>query len=102
MKLEDVPTPEPGPGEVLVEVASVSVNRTLDCIVRAGKYPRPVTLPHVPGVDPVGTVVLRGDGVTNRKLGDRVAVSLHLHRPGEPLNMLGIDCWGGYAQYMKL
>jgi NADPH:quinone reductase-like Zn-dependent oxidoreductase len=102
MRLEEVPTPEPGPDEVLIEVAAVSVNRTLDCIVRSGKYPRPVKLPHVPGVDPVGTVVLLGKGVTSRKLGDRVAVSLHLGNPGQPLNLLGIDCWGGYAQYVKL
>ncbi len=102
MRLEEVPTPEPGPGEVLIEVAAVSVNRTLDCIVRSGKYPRPVKLPHIPGVDPVGTVVLLGKGVTNRKLGDRVAVSPHLGKPGGPLNLLGIDCSGGYAKYVKL
>jgi NADPH:quinone reductase len=102
MRLEEVPTPEPGPGEVLIEVAAVSVNRTLDCIVRSGNYPRPVKLPHIPGVDPVGTIVLLGEGVTTRKLGDRVAVSLHLGKPGAPLNLLGIDCWGGYAQYVKL
>lgn len=102
MRLEDLPTPEPGPGEVLIEVAAVSVNRTLDCIVRSGKYPRPVKLPHVLGVDPVGTIVLLGAGVTHRKLGDRVAVSLHLGKPGAPLNLLGIDCWGGYAKYVKL
>lgn len=102
MRLEEVPTPEPGPGEVLIEVAAVSVNRTLDCIVRSGKYPRPVKLPHILGVDPVGTVVVLGDGVTTRKLGDRVAISLHLGKPGAPLNLLGIDTWGGYAQYVKL
>ena len=102
MRLEDVPTPEPGPGEVLIEVAAVSVNRTLDCIVRSGKYSRPVKLPHVPGVDPTGTVVVVGPGVTDRKLGDRVAMTLHLSKPGEPLNLIGIDCWGGYAKYLKL
>lgn len=102
LRLEEVATPEPGPGEVLIEVAAVSVNRTLDCIVRSGKYPRPVQLPLVPGVDPVGTIVLLGDGVTDRKLGDRVAVSLHLGKPGEPLRLLGIDTWGGYAKYVKL
>ncbi len=102
MRLEEVATPEPGPGEVLIEVAAVSVNRTLDCIVRSGKYPRPVNLPLVLGVDPVGTIVLLGDGVTSRKLGDRVAISLHLGKPGEPLKLLGVDVWGGYAKYVKL
>ena len=49
MRLEDVPTPIPGPGEVLVRVHAVSVNRTLDLAVRAGVYPAAVTLPHVLG-----------------------------------------------------
>src|SRR4029078_1149332 len=42
LKLEEVPTPEPGPGEVLLKVHAVSVNRTLDTKVRAGKYARQI------------------------------------------------------------
>ena len=72
MRLEEVPTPDPGPGELLVQVAAVSVNRTLDIIVRSGNYARPVKLPHVLGVDPTGTVVAVGKDVHRRKLGDRV------------------------------
>src|ERR1700734_657367 len=104
MKLEDVPTPDPGPGEVLVQVAAVSVNRTLDIIVRAGKYARPVKLPHVLGVDPTGTVVALGPEVQHRKLGDRVCISSRrvVRKPGAPMTMLGIDSWGGYAQYVAL
>jgi 2-desacetyl-2-hydroxyethyl bacteriochlorophyllide A dehydrogenase len=104
MRIEDVPTPDPGPGEVLVQVAAVSVNRTLDIIVRNGKYARPVKLPHVLGVDPTGTVVALGDGVKNRKLGDRVCISSRrvVRKPGAPMHMLGIDSWGGYAQYVVL
>jgi NADPH:quinone reductase len=104
MRLEEVPTPDPGPGEVLVQVAAVSVNRTLDCIVRLGKYARPVKLPHVLGVDPTGTVVALGDGVKLRKLGDRVCISSRrvVRKPGAPMTMLGIDSWGGYAQYVVL
>jgi NADPH:quinone reductase-like Zn-dependent oxidoreductase len=104
MRLEEVPTPEPGPGEILVQVAAVSVNRTLDCIVREGKYARPVKLPHVLGVDPTGTVVALGDGVTKRKLGDRVCISSRRLPRGQggTMTMLGIDTWGGYADYVKL
>jgi NADPH:quinone reductase-like Zn-dependent oxidoreductase len=104
MKLEDVPTPQPGPGEVLVKVAAVSVNRTLDLIVREGKYPRAVKLPHVLGVDPTGTVAALGEGVTQRKIGDRVCISSRraVRKPGEAMTMLGIDNWGGYAQYVVL
>ena len=62
MKLEEVPTPEPGTGEVLIKVHAVSVNRTLDAVVRAGKYARRVTLPLTPGVDPSGVVTKVGPG----------------------------------------
>jgi NADPH:quinone reductase len=103
MRLEEVPTPEPGPGEVLIEIHAVSVNRTLDLIVRSGKYPHPVKLPHVLGVDPSGVVVKLGAGVTTRKLGERVATDLLLNRgqPG-PRIMLGLTVWGGYAQFVAM
>lgn len=104
MKLEEVPIPDPGPGELLVEVAAVSVNRTLDLIVRSGKYPRPVKLPHVLGVDPTGTVVAVGSGVKSRRLGDRICISSRrvVRAPGAAMTMLGVDSWGGYAQYVVL
>src|SRR3954451_665178 len=79
MKLEEVPTPEPGPGEVLIKVHAVLVNRTLDAVVRAGKYARRVTLPLTPGVDPSGVIVKVGPGVTERKVGDYVTIKLHFN-----------------------
>ncbi len=102
MKLEDVPTPEPGPGEVLVAVHAVSVNRTLDLVVRAGKYARSPALPHILGVDPVGVIAKVGPGVTERKVGDRVVTTIRMNKPTEPPRMLGIQMWGGYAEYVKL
>ncbi len=105
MKLEEVPTPEPGPGEVLIQVHAVSVNQTLDTKVRAGKYARPVTLPLVPGVDPSGVVVKLGEGVTHRKVGDRVTVALRLpggqHTGADAIRLLGVHAWGGYAEYVR-
>lgn len=71
---EDVSTPAPAPGEVLVKVHSVSVNRTLDLIVRQGNYPVKIQLPHVLGVDPAGMVVQVGEGVEEPKVGERVGV----------------------------
>jgi NADPH:quinone reductase len=104
MRLEEVPTPVPGPGEVLIAVHAVSVNRTLDLIVRSGKYPRPIKLPHVLGVDPSGIVAAVGEGVTTRKVGDRVTTYLRLDAgpPSGTPEMLGLTCWGGYAEYVKL
>lgn len=102
LKLEDVPTPEPGPGEVLVAVHAVSVNRTLDLVVRAGKYARLPALPHVLGVDPAGVIARVGPGVTDRKVGDRVVTTIRINKPNEPPRMLGVQMWGGYAEYVKL
>ncbi len=102
LRYEEVPTPEPGPGEVLIEVHAVSVNRTLDTVVRAGKYARRVTLPLIPGVDPSGVVTKLGPGVTERKVGDRVTVQLRIGPEAGPdsLRTPGAHAWGGYAQYV--
>src|SRR5215207_5276925 len=102
MKLEEVPMPEPGPGEVLIRVHAVSVNRTLDAVVRAGKYARRVTLPLTPGVDPSGIVTKLGPSVTGRKVGDRVTVQLRFGNESgaDSIRALGVHAWGGYAEYV--
>lgn len=104
MRLEEVATPEPGPGEVLVAVHAVSVNRTLDLVVRAGRYARKVALPHVLGVDPTGIVAAVGAGVGERKVGDRVATTIRVSEPTptEPPKLLGVHVWGGYAEYTRV
>lgn len=104
MRLEEVPTPAPEAGEVLVKVHAVSVNRTLDLVVRSGAYAVPVKLPHVLGVDPSGVVADVGPGVTTRKRGDRV-VTLQFVRPPAANSfpvILGLHVWGGYAEYVKV
>jgi NADPH:quinone reductase-like Zn-dependent oxidoreductase len=104
MRLEEVPTPVPEAGEVLIKVRAVSVNRTLDLVVRAGAYAVPIKLPHVLGVDPSGVVAAVGSGVTARKPGDRV-VTLQFVRPPAPNSfpvILGLHAWGGYAEYVKV
>jgi NADPH:quinone reductase-like Zn-dependent oxidoreductase len=103
MRLEEVPDPQPGPEEVIVAVHAVSVNRTLDLTVRAGRYAKPVTLPHVLGVDPSGVIAAVGARVTTRKVGDRVSIWSHVGEiDGQGPLMLGIHVWGGYAQYVKV
>jgi NADPH2:quinone reductase len=112
LQLEDVPTAKPAGGEVLVKVHSVSVNRTLDLIVRQGNYPVKVQLPHVLGVDPAGVISGLGEGVNNFNVGDRVAVLSFIAcrqcrtcLKGDEANCLssrhiGLHRWGGYAQYV--
>lgn len=111
LRLEEVPAPAPGPGEVLVQVHTVSVNRTLDLVVRAGKYPSDVGLPLVLGVDPAGVVAAAGEGVDQSQVGARVAVvsmipcgECRYCKEGEEANCLksrhiGLHRWGGYAEY---
>ena len=70
LKLEDVPEPQPAPGQVRIRVAAVGVN-PVDVYVRQGKYgPKP--FPYTPGSDVAGTVESVGDGVVTARVGDRV------------------------------
>src|SRR5579859_2854201 len=114
LRVEDVPAPEPGPGEVLIQVRAVSVNRTLDVLVRKDGNNRDVKLPLVLGVDPSGVVAAVGRDVHERRVGDRVAVvNLRCGKcqyclAGEEEDCragglhLGIQRWGGYAEYVSV
>jgi NADPH:quinone reductase-like Zn-dependent oxidoreductase len=70
LRLEDVPRPEPGEGQVLVRVRATSVN-PVDWKVREGRY-REVPLPFTPGGDFSGVVELLGPGATGFAEGDEV------------------------------
>jgi NADPH:quinone reductase-like Zn-dependent oxidoreductase len=58
----------------------------------------------VPGVDPSGVIVKVGEGVTDRKVGDRVIALIRISdpTPTEAPKLLGVSVWGGYAEYVKL
>ena len=71
MKWEDVPTPEPGPGEALVKQEAVGVNY-IDVYFRTGLYKAP-SMPVILGLEGAGTVASVGEGVTEVAPGDRVA-----------------------------
>ena len=102
LKLEVFPDPVAGPGEIVIEVRAVSVNRTLDITVRSGAYQRPVRLPHIPGVDPSGVIVQIGAGVSTRKIGDRVVAIPWRTAPDTPPRSVGLEEPGGYAQLVRL
>lgn len=70
-----VPDPEPGPGEVLLDVAATSVNRA-DTLQRQGFYPPPPGAPPYPGLECSGTVAALGDGVTGWRVGDQACALL--------------------------
>ncbi|GAA4449989.1 quinone oxidoreductase [Phytohabitans houttuyneae] len=65
----ELPTPEPGDGQVLVRISAVGVN-FVEIYQRSGLYP--VQLPLVPGSEGAGVVEAVGPGVTEPKIGDRV------------------------------
>ncbi|HYB74326.1 MAG TPA: NADPH:quinone reductase, partial [Candidatus Sulfotelmatobacter sp.] len=71
MKLEDVPDPKAGPGQVVVRVRAIGVN-PVEVYMRSGNYPRKPALPFTPGLDAAGVVEAVGDGVKNVRKGDRV------------------------------
>jgi len=71
MRLETLPDPVPGPGQVLVRVRAVGVN-PVETYIRAGSYARRPALPYTPGSDAAGDVIAVGEGVTRFRVGDRV------------------------------
>ncbi|MGW4291772.1 NAD(P)H-quinone oxidoreductase [Micromonospora chersina] len=70
-----VPDPEPGPGEVVVEVRASAVNRA-DLLQRQGQYPPPPGAPAYPGLECAGVVAALGPGVTGWSVGDEVCALL--------------------------
>jgi NADPH2:quinone reductase len=72
MVWEQVPTPDPGPGQVLIEHAAVGLN-FIDVYFRSGLYKTP--LPMTPGMEGAGKVIRLGPGVMEFAEGDRVAYS---------------------------
>jgi NADPH2:quinone reductase len=69
--LTELPTPAPGPGEVLVEVRAASVNFP-DILMTRGEYQHKPPLPFVCGLELAGVVAKLGEGVERFKVGDEV------------------------------
>jgi NADPH:quinone reductase len=69
--VQDLPDPEPGPGQVLVRVQSASVNYP-DVLIAANKYQVSIPTPFTPGSEWAGVVEALGEGVTAVAVGDRV------------------------------
>jgi len=73
LKLEEVPTPPPGPHQVLVRAHAVGIN-PVDTYLRSNTDNRGPKLPYTPGADAAGVVEAVGSGVTGFKAGDRIYV----------------------------
>jgi putative PIG3 family NAD(P)H quinone oxidoreductase len=70
-----VPDPEPGAGEVVIDVTASAVNRA-DLMQRQGFYPPPPGAPPYPGLECSGRIAALGDGVTGWQVGDEVCALL--------------------------
>lgn len=108
---DDLPTPTPGPGEVLLQNHATSVNR-VDLLVRSGYPGIEIPLPHILGGDLSGEVAELGAGVNGVAQGERVVVyplvtcgTCSYCRSGETnlcanWQYFGLHRWGGYAEYV--
>ncbi len=83
MQMVEGAVPQPGPGEILIEVHCAGINRP-DVLQRCGRYPPPPGASPILGLEVAGTVAALGPGVTEWKVSDRVTALA----PG-----------GGYAEY---
>ena len=84
LQVVDLPMPEPGPGEVLIEVAAAGVNRA-DLMQRRGFYDPPPGATPVLGLECSGSIAAVGEGVTDLQPGTQVCALLS---------------GGGYAEYV--
>ena len=83
LRLESLPVPSPGAGQVLVRVAFAGVNRP-DVIQRLGHYPPPPGASPIPGLEISGHIAAVGEGIDPSLIGNRVCA---------------LVSGGGYAEY---
>lgn len=115
LRVDEVPTPRAGSGEVLIRIAAVSVGRLLDLVARSGRHPYATfTFPHVLGAEHAGVVAAVGEGVTGFTVGDRVATFPVLTDPNCPTvaagfaelsptaRIIGTHLSGAYADYIAV
>jgi len=77
LQLEEVPTPKPAAGQLLVKIHAAGVNPA-DTYARTGNYAILPQLPYTPGTDGAGVVESVGDGVSKVRPGDRVYLAKNL------------------------
>lgn len=104
LRFEDVPTPAPGPGAVLVQLKAAALNHR-DVWIRMGMQMGD-RLPLILGSDGVGLVAEIGPGAGHLKVGDAVVINPSLHwgdredRPSPNFKILGGPDPGTYAEFV--
>ncbi|GAB3806843.1 zinc-binding dehydrogenase [Virgibacillus kimchii] len=103
---EEVETPEPGEGEVLIRLRNAALNRR-DVFIRYGLYPG-IQVPSIPGADGAGVIEEAGEGVQGFEKGDEVVINPqlfwgdHPDYPSKDQSILGVPRDGTFAQYVKV
>ena len=113
LAIDEVPTPRPGPGEILVRIETSGLCHT-DIHAAHGDWPVKPNPPFIPGHEGVGIVERLGDGVTEVAVGDRVALPWLGYACGaceycttgwetlcEKQRNTGYSIDGSYAEYAK-
>ena len=104
LRHEEIPTPAPGPGEVLVQLKAAALNHR-DVWIRMGMQMAD-RLPLIPGSDGAGLVAQVGPGTTHLKVGDAVVINPSLNwgdrkdRPSPSFKILGGPDPGTYAEFV--
>lgn len=111
-EIRDIETPDPGPGEVLIKMHASGMCYT-DVHASRGELPLGLSFPCTIGHEPVGEIVALGEGVTSRKIGDRVGAPYLQSSCGRcewclrgkstfcpEQRGLGGNMQGGHAEYM--
>ncbi len=112
LSFEEVETPNPKPGHVLIKVLAAGVNR-FDHYIREGSVTRELALPHILGGDAVGEIAVLGQGVGDREVGERVFVVPGFPTAEEDYDVYpaslaasfalpGLGMPGSYAQYIEV
>jgi NADPH2:quinone reductase len=74
MRIEEVPDPVPGDGQLLVRLYAAGVN-PVDTYIRSGHYAQQAHLPYTPGMDGAGVIESIGPGIKHRRVGERVYIA---------------------------
>jgi alcohol dehydrogenase len=99
LRIEDVPAPTPGRGEILVDVKACGLNY-LDIFVRRGMPGLPVSFPRITGGDIAGVVAGVGPNVSGIGRGQRVLLDPAIELPDGRAGALGEHTNGGLAEHI--
>ena len=111
LKYEDIETPKPKAGNVLIKVLAAGVNR-FDHYLREGSVTQDISFPHILGSDAVGEISELGDKVSGFKIGDRVVpmpayptseedIGIYPMSAAPSFGVSGMSFYGSYAQYIE-